>query len=197
MKCGCSGVCMKIILLRHGKPDFEKQWVRSAEEAKRALESYAVSRVTSAPSVQCNSLNSKDTFCVTSNLARAMDSAALIGFKQSSALALFNESELPHPDCLYLHLPWKLFLIIYRLLWFFGFRKNVPGKLLDRQRANKASQYLSNLSINNDQVLLVGHGIMNNLICSELEKSGWKVDARNGNGYWSSISMLRQFQEFS
>jgi len=185
---------VKIILLRHGKPDFKHYWVTSAEDAKRAIESYAISRVTSAPPAQCNTPNSKDTICVTSNLARAKDSAALIGFKQSCALDLFNESELPYPDHLYVRLPWKLFLIVYRLLWFFGFRKNVPGKFLDRQRASKASQYLSDLSTSNGQVLLVGHGIMNRLICSELKKNGWKVDVRSDNGYWSSISMLRQIQ---
>jgi len=163
---------MKIILLRHGDPIFTASWLRTADDAKRALELYSASRVT--------------------NLPRAIDSASLIGFKKCKPIALFNECELPHPNRLYLPLPWGLFVTIYRLFWFMGFNKNCQGKARDHARAREASEYLTDLASRNIAVLLVGHGIMNRLIYAELKKSGWDLDAKTGNGYWSTISLSRK-----
>lgn len=186
---------MKIILLRHGEPDFRRKWVRSAEEAKLALELYSRSRVTSTNHDQLTESTPFANVCVSSNLARAIDTAVHLGFENSKQLDLFNESELPCPDSLYLPLPWRVFLIVYRTLWFFGFKKNCPGREKDSERARLASQYLENLASKNLVVVLVGHGIMNRLISAELKNSGWRVSARSGNGYWSSTTLLRRDSE--
>jgi len=133
---------MKIILLRHGDPIFTASWLRTADDAKGALELYSASRVTSSPPEKLKEFSSSAAMCVSSNLPRAIDSAALIGFKKCKAIALFNECELPHPNKLYFPLPWGLFVTIYRLFWFMGFNKNCQGKARDHARAREASEYL-------------------------------------------------------
>ena len=137
---------MKIALVRHGPPEFEAHWLIPIEGAKSALDLYAASRVTTdLPSGMQEFISSTD-ICVTSKLTRAIDSAQALGFKDCIALDIFNESELPHPDHLLFPLPWGMFLLIYRLLWFLGFNLNCPGKLMDRKRAREGSNYLSRMA---------------------------------------------------
>ncbi len=180
---------MKIVLLRHGDPDFEAHWLKPTNGSRRALDLYAASRVTVEPPIELREFSSVVDICVTSNLARTIDSAQLLGFNKSNALESFNESELPHPNRLFIPLPWNLFLLLYRLLWFFGFHQNCAGRVKDRKRARVGCKHLTDLAMDNELVLLVGHGIMNRLLCSELQKSGWSIDSKNGSGYWSTITL--------
>ena len=186
---------MRIVLIRHGNPDFAAHWLKPITGARRALDLYAASRVTVEPPLELRELSSVVDVCVTSNLVRTIDSARLLGFKDSIAMESFNESELPHPNLLCIPLPWSLFLSVYRLLWFFGFHQNCAGRVMDRKRARAGSKNLSDLAMDNELVLLVGHGIMNRLLCSELQKSGWSIDSKSGSGYWSSIKLSRQMPE--
>lgn len=186
---------MKIVLVRHGPPEFNAGWLLPTNGATSALKEYAASRVTTdAPSVMHDFEPSMD-ICVTSKLARAVDSAQALGISDSIASEMFNESELPHPNRLLVPLPWKLFLIIYRLLWFFGFSQNCAGKSMDRKRANNGSKYLTKLASENRLVLLVGHGVMNRLLCSELKNTGWQIDSTTGSSYWSYITLSRQLHD--
>jgi len=159
--------------------------------AKRALDLYAASRVMTDTPPDVHDFNASTDICVTSQLVRAIDSARSLGIRESMAADVFNESQLPYPNRLFVPLPWGLFLLIYRLLWFTGFRQNCTGKLMDRKRAQEGASYLSQLASENRLVLLVGHGIMNRLICSELTDSGWRIDSKTGSGYWSAINLSR------
>jgi len=153
------------------------------------MELYASSRVEVAPSDKLQFLSSSLNVCVSSNMVRAKDSAELLGFKRCVAMALFNESELPHPKRLFVPLPWSLFLVIYRLFWFAGCKLNCAGKRQDRDRARAGCQTLIDLAFEHHSVLLVGHGIMNRLLCAELKKLGWSIEQKSGSGYWSSITL--------
>jgi len=187
---------MKIILLRHGQPDFSIRWLNPADGANSVLERYAASRVTTSrvttglpPHMQ--GLGTEVDVCVTSTLPRSIESARILGFDELITSELFNESELPHPNRLLFPLPWGLFLFIYRILWFFGYKNNSAGRFKDRMRAIEGCKFLIDLAKMNAQVLLVGHGIMNRMICSELKKAGWQIDKKNGTSYWSSISLSK------
>lgn len=182
---------MKIVLVRHGPPEFKAHLLMPINGAKKALDLYAASRVKTDLPLSMHDISSLADICITSKLARTIDSAQILGFKDSISSDMFNESELPHPNRLLVPLPWGMFLLIYRLLWLFGFRQNCAGILLDRERAREGSEYLSELAIENGLVLLVGHGIMNRLLCSELQNSGWQIDMKTGSGYWSSMTLSR------
>ena len=182
---------MKIVLVRHGPPEFKLQWLLPPKGASSALDLYAASRMKTDAPLSMHDFKSCADVCVTSKLPRAVDSAQILGFGDSIALDLFNESELPHPNRLLVPLPWSLFVMMYRLLWFFGFSQNCAGKSTDRIRARVGSQYLRKLAIKHRLVLLVGHGVMNRLLCTELTRSGWQIDKKTGSGYWSSITLSR------
>jgi len=182
---------MKITLLRHGQPDFSTHWLKPENGANRALHLYAASRVTTALPMHMNRFAEGADVCVTSNLPRSIDSARILGFDRPITSALFNESELPNPNRLFFPMPWKLFLFLYRVLWFFDYKTNAAGKTKDRLRAKEGSIYLTELVAKNESILLVGHGIINRLICTELKKSGWQVVKKNGSGYWSSITLSK------
>lgn len=183
---------MKIVLVRHGPPAFKTQWLKPTSGAKSALDSYAASRVTTHVPSCMQELRTLTDRCVTSQLARAIDSAKMSGFKEVIESEMFNESELPYPNRLLIPLPWSVFLLVYRVLWFFGYRNNCAGKLLDQERARKGSVYLHELAIEHGVIVLVGHGIMNRLLCFELRNSGWQIDKKSGSGYWSAITLSRQ-----
>ncbi len=188
-------IAMRIVLLRHGTPDFAAHWLKPTNGFRRALDRYAASRVTVEPPIELHEFSLMVDICVTSKLARTIDSAQLLGFNDSIALKLFNESELPHPNRLFIPLSWNLFLLVYRLLWFFGFHQNCAGRVKDCKRARAGCKYLSDLAMDNESVLLVGHGIMNRLLCSGLQKSGWSIDSKSGSGYWSTITLSCQMPE--
>ena len=183
---------MKIVLVRHGPPEFNTPLLMPTSGAKNALDLYAASRVKTDSPLDVRNFISLADICVTSELARAIDSAQALGFKDCIASNMFNESELPHPNRLLVPLPWRIFLLIYRLLWFFGFSQNWAGVSLDRKRARKGSKYLSELAIENDLVLLVGRGIINRLLCAKLQNSGWQIEKKHGSGYWSLMTLSRQ-----
>jgi len=166
---------MEIILVRHGKPDCALGWLKPVHGAERALQTYFDSRVTIGVPQSLQGLDSSSTVCITSKLARSIDSAHILGFTGTIESELFNESELPSPDRLLIPLPWTVFLMVY------------PGKRKDRKRAREAAQHLVKLANNNKSVLLVGHGIMNRLICTELSKLGWQLIQKKGASYWSSL----------
>jgi len=180
---------MKIILLRHGPPDFKAHWLKPNIGVKRALALYAASHVIEGPPAKLQVMSSVVNICITSTLVGTVDSAQRLGFKNALALALFNESELPCPNTLLVPLPWKVYLLIFRLLWLVGMRLNCPGISSDRKRAREGSEYLSHLAKRNGTVLLIGHGVMNRLLCKALQRSGWQVDEKTGSGYWSSITL--------
>lgn len=180
---------MKITLLRHGRPEFSSSSVGPEFPPSTALQAYAVSVVTESPPEHLHGLTVTTPICVSSQLQRAIDSARLLGFEKPVTTALLNESELPHPDQLWVNIPWSIFLVVYRVLWFTGYCRNCPGRTEDRNRATLAADYLHEQATRHVSVLAVGHGIMNRLICTELGKSGWSVTGSSGTSYWSEITL--------
>ena len=182
---------MKIILLRHGPPDFIARSVGPDNPPPKALHSYEVSSVKEPPPDHLRQLAQSANLCVTSEFERARNSATLLQLEPVDPTNLFNEAGLPHPNQLYIQLPWPVFLTLFRVLWLFGYRRNCRGRIEDRQQARRACDYLCKAATQHKSVIGIGHGIMNRLICAELKKSGWSVASRSGTGYWSSITLQK------
>ena len=142
----CYGYIMKIVLLRHGQPDFEQKWVAPGNGSKYYLDRYAASNVTTEPPAELRKIHLPDKKYVSSTLARSVDSARLLGYSNCVSHKLFNESDLPYPNRLLVPLPWSVFLAIYRFLWLVGFKQNCPGRSADEDRAYEASHILADLA---------------------------------------------------
>lgn len=182
---------MKVVLVRHGEPDFEaKMWV-GVDSVRAALARYRNSRVFSGPGLHLpDSKSTASVHFMSSGLPRAKDSVRLYQNAQAEVSELLNESELPHPDTLYFPCPWSFLIVFCRLRWFFGYRSNAAGLHNDKERASRASDQLINRAVEYGSVYAFGHGIMNRLISRELQTRGWKVHSKTGHGYWSSITLV-------
>ena len=178
---------MIIRLIRHGKPDFNPRSISNAGQFQAVVNAYNASPVTELPGHASNCIRgaSSGVAIVCSELQRAVDSAALLGFDTIETSALLNEADLPYPNKDIASFSWQAALTIYRIGWFFGCHQNADGIQVDRTRASIASTWLSEQAVTHGEVLAFGHGVMHRLIARSLVKSGWRVDYSSGNGYWS------------
>lgn len=181
---------MKVILVRHGQPDFDtRKWV-GVHNVRLRLQRYSEARVSAKPKNYPLFPNSAaPRYCLSSELVRAQDSLLLCQNVQAEVSALFNEAELPHPERLLFPLPWSTLLVVCRLAWLFGYRVNAPGLSCDLERARQAAALLIERASKHSIVYVFGHGIMNRLIARELEKSGWTLESKTGSGYWSRMTL--------
>lgn len=180
----------KIVLIRHGQPEFNtRKWI-GIHGARNSLEEYKHSRVTAGPvgnHVFYDDVVQPHFMC--SGLARARDSSLLCHSVQPEVSDLFNESELPCPDRLLFPLPWSVLLVVCRLGWLFGYDANASGINHDIARAKNAAALLAVRASQHAVVYVFGHGVMNRLITRELKRSGWKSQSRVGSGYWGQVVM--------
>ena len=97
---------MKVVLVRHGEPDFDtRKWI-SVHGVRASLKQYRDSRVSTRP-VEDPLLIDADTTAhfIVSGLARSQDSLMLCKNVQAEVCELLNEAELPHPARLLFPLP--------------------------------------------------------------------------------------------
>ncbi len=175
-----------IILIRHGQPEFDANRIVGRHCVADVLNEYWVSRVVNGPEENTlASVKELDPYIVSSALARAADSAQLLGATHLSVSDTFNESELPHPRALWISLPWSVVVFACRVGWFFGYQTNASGRLIDERRAVDAAQTLEAHAAHHRAVALVGHGIFNRLVSRALVARGWSVCGGTGRGYWS------------
>jgi len=183
---------MRIILLRHGRPEIDldalgKHWVTAQEfgEVVRAYETSSLDAQTS-PSISALELSSsiQTSFC--SDLERAKDSCVRLGEALRPTVdPAFNEAGMPYTEGKLIRLPIKIWSLLFRVRWLYGFDQNAVSIEQTKQRAEHAATILADAAAEHDEVLLVGHGIFNRFIGNELRKQHWNFMASNGEGYWS------------
>lgn len=176
---------MRILLIRHGPPEFDYKRTVERAEIQSVLAEYSESVVTKRPRHKIPALGAASQIAVCSELARARSSAALLGFKAVTTSRLLNESLLPHPDVLPFRLSWRHLLLLFRIAWLLGYQRNAPGIRADRSQAREAAGMLVCLAQKHSEVVVFGHGVMNRLITNHLKVNGWKTDNIFGSGYWS------------
>lgn len=76
-------------------------------------------------------------------------------------------------------------LLSLLVAWLFGYSRNADGIERDRARARHAAKWLSVLADKEDEVVVIGHGIMKRLIIKQLVLSGWSRAESSHEGYWS------------
>lgn len=188
---------MEIILLRHGEPDIKLYGNVNAEELKVLAKEYENSGVSDSEetakkklSKVHNELTNGSCFYVCSKLKRSLDSAIILGLPEVDMLdALFNESDIPlfNGDIIILNkiklsvLSW---LIILRLLWLVGLKQNGESIFSAKKRAEKAANKLINLAHEHKKVVLIGHGLFNRLIASQLRQKNWQGPKSPGKKFW-------------
>ena len=164
---------MEIVLLRHGKPKVDLKGYLSVKELKQLVEDYTQSSIQDMPD---NKLKKKfsDHFVVCSDLVRSKESAKRLDLNNIDLSdALFKEADLPHFENNFVILPVVSWVILLRILWLLGFKKNAESFLQAKERSKCAAEKLIGLAEHNKKIIVVGHGLMNKLIGKQLLKKGW------------------------
>ncbi|GKW22094.1 hypothetical protein PEC302107_38230 [Pectobacterium araliae] len=76
------------------------------------------------------------------------------------------------------------YIFIFRMLWLVGFSKNVESYYSAKLRSKLAATKLINFTQKEKSVSLMGHGIMNRMIGSQLERKGFRKTKTLGKNYW-------------
>lgn len=175
---------MEIILLRHGKPDVELKGHLNANQIKQLTLKYAQSGVQDFPPENLkNRFN--ECYVVCSDLARSTLSAKKLGVNEVHLSdALFKETDIPHFDHGVIKMPVTVWLIVLRIMWLFGFKKNGESFSKAKNRARDATYKLIELAQENENVILVGHGLMNRLIAKQLRVKNWQGPSSPGKKHW-------------
>ncbi|MET0090220.1 MAG: histidine phosphatase family protein [Candidatus Thiodiazotropha sp.] len=175
---------MRIVLMRHGRPDFPlKGWIRAQDLAEFAVR-YEASDIQDMPPEEAVGLARNTTRVVGSALRRSLASSKRLGIPDPGQDPVFNETPIPHFSRGGLILPVTAWVVLLRLLWLLGYANNGESLREAKRRATKAAKTLDALAREHESVLLVGHGMMNHLIAMALRKRGWRGPNRPGQGFW-------------
>jgi broad specificity phosphatase PhoE len=180
---------MKIILIRHGKPDIETDRKCTADKMAEWIAAYDHSEVSeNPPAALVNLLSMHRSLSVASPLPRAITSLNKLGIEPTVIDPDFREAQLPLINLLGLELSPLTYAFWLRILWLAGFSAKVESRSQAQKRAAQAAGKLIKLAENNQTALLMGHGIFNRMLGARLEKEGFSVTGKTGKGYWHAVT---------
>jgi broad specificity phosphatase PhoE len=175
----------KIILLRHGEVNIKNYKNISANQFGKWIEEYNNSEI--KPKIikdDIQNIFNQADIIICSGLKRSIQSVEIFDQIPSSTEDIFNEAQLPYANWNLLKLHPKVWLVLFRILWFFGYSPNCESFKQAKQRTKQATQRLVELSKSNQTIVLIGHGIMNRLIAKELVLENWDNTKKLGNNNW-------------
>lgn len=182
---------MKIILIRHGKPESAINKKLSAQGFALWIKDYNQSIVSqeSLPPIALKNKIQK-YFIVTSDLPRAIDSAKIcIGKYPDLVLSKLKEMDVPQ-----INIPVKIdaysWILLNGLFWLIGIHGQVESYKCGKVRAKRATEILLNLATTKNKVAVFGHVVTNYLIAKELIFNGWRAKL-SGKHFWSTLEFTR------
>lgn len=183
---------IRITLLRHGKPAFEFKGNIRGGDLGGIAQAYDLSGIVDTPPSETVTVVQGAALVVCSHLKRSLESAKALGFSDVSVTdKLFGETAIPHFAGGAIPLPVSVWIVVLRLMWLLGFSRNGESLSNAKRRANQAAARLVELAEEHQDVLLVGHGLMNHFIAKELRECGWRGPSRLARGYWGFGSYVR------
>lgn len=178
---------MRIVLLRHGKPDAPDIGRLRANELHRWIESYNSAGLIKGhePPQEAMEVAGQCKAIVCSDLQRSVESAEKLGVKKVHYCdPMFREMGLPYGNWSSLKCSPNTWSALFRLLWFFGYASNGESLRAGRLRASRGAERLKEIAQKHNSVLLVGHGFVNRFIAKQLILSGWQGSVNPGKKYW-------------
>ncbi len=176
----------KIILLRHGEVNIKEYKNIWANEFEKWTIEYNNSDIKSnfSSKDEIKNIINQTNVLVCSKLKRSIQSVEIFDKTPFEINELFNEAEIPFSNWNLLKLQPKIWLVFFRVLWFFGYSQNCESFKDTKQRVKKATKRLIDLSKQNKSVILIGHGILNKLIAKELISQRWNQTKKSQNKNW-------------
>jgi len=177
-----------IILARHGEPDLSrrvrlnwrgyKYWWRLYDEA-------GLKPGQDAPKI-IKTLAREADIVIASTLPRAIETAEMARGKKPDFLEpLMVEAGLPPPNLGYIRLKPRMWGILSRIIWVFGFSGEVESQKDAKIRAEKASHVLSDHAQGGKMVFVAAHGWFNRMMRAALKRRGFQCVEDHGDLHWS------------
>lgn len=177
---------MRIILMRHGKPDVSEAKPVAAHEFYQWINAYNQAPLCqqSTPSAEAQRIANECVFTVCSNLSRSQESAHRLGLAIAHSDEVFREMEMPHGKLSLPKLSPAFWALLFRCLWFLGYARNSESFRAAQIRAVAAAQQLQELARQHQAVIFIGHGLLNRFIAKALLRNGWRGSRNPSPGYW-------------
>jgi len=177
---------MRIILMRHGKPDLTESKPLASHEFHQWIHAYNQAPLCeqSTPTAEATLIASECAFTVCSSLRRSRESAQRLGLDIARSDEIFREMEMPHSKLLLPKFSPGIWSVLFRCLWFMGYSRNSESFVAARHRAAVAAQQLQALARQYQSVIFIGHGLFNRFVARELRLNGWRGVANPSRRYW-------------
>jgi len=184
---------MKIVLMRHGKPETDlhtklnqKYNMHELVSMLRKYENCNLNENQTPDKLSIN-ISKQCNVCVCSNLPRSIQSAKLLGIDQPIIDDLSHELRVPNLVLPSPQLSMRTWVYFYFGIWLLGYSKDSESVREIRNRATIASKKLIKLAEENESTLFVGHGVINRFIGRALLKKGWQRPKKREESYWDFV----------
>ena len=179
---------MEIVLIRHGKPTSADNPVLNASEYTKWIRRYNLSDVAINSRPESKDAMHKSCYIVSSDFNRAIHSANIYTGQSPKVISkLYREMEIPRYKLPFRLKAWS-WVYLCRVLWMLGLKGSFESYQLAKIRAELAADKLIELAIQNNKVVLFGHGYMNLHIRKSLIRKGWLLNSKS-NDFWGVTSL--------
>lgn len=177
----------QIVLVRHGRPRIEWPWNCRDVDFERWIADYSAAELdpSSHPPHRLLELAAEAELFVSSELLRAYQSAnELSQGVPVIQLAELNEVALPALRLPVVRLPASTWLVLARAAQLAGCVRRPESVSTARERSWAAVRRILAYESRGRRIAVVGHGVINQLIATNLKGMGWRVLSSDGFGYW-------------
>ena len=181
---------IKVVLIRHGKPDVGMSKRLSHRNFEDYIETYERAGLApgSEPPAWLVELVRKAQRVYCSDRPRAHESArAVAPHAELERSALFMEAQLKSPRLPLVKMKPPAWAIIARLAWHAGHDGGIEDFSDAKGRAEKAVDMLSKEAADGGIAVLVAHGYFNAIVGRALSKRGWRKHGRHRAKYWNAV----------
>lgn len=187
---------MRIILIRHGRPDIPTAPRTSHREFRAYIDAYEESGLDpeSLPPDELQDLVGEVDAVFTSGRKRSVDSARVLAPNaELIADPLFAEAPLASPPIPLLRMKVSKWAIVARILWHAGYHPEIENYRHAKRRAAHAAEILVRRARRDGAVALVAHGYFNFILGRELRRRGFVRFGLHRARFWNSVIYSRAY----
>jgi broad specificity phosphatase PhoE len=181
---------MRIILIRHGRPDIPTAPRTSHREFRKYIDAYEEAGLDpeSIPPDELQDLLGEIDAVFTSGRKRSVDSArALAPHAELIADPLFAEAPLASPPIPLLRMKVPKWAVVARILWHAGYHPEIENFRRAKHRAVQAADILVRRARDDGAAALVAHGYFNLIIGRELRRRGFRKSGTHRARFWNAV----------
>ncbi|MDZ4740994.1 MAG: histidine phosphatase family protein [Alphaproteobacteria bacterium] len=182
---------IRIVLIRHGKPDMERSRWLSHKKFQDFIEQYERAGLDpdNLPPEWLVKLVRQARRVFASDRPRARESAqAVAPHAEVQHSPLFMEAQLKSPRLPVVRMKPAAWAIVARLAWHAGHHAGIEDFGDAKDRAIKTVDMLSDVAQEDGIAVLVAHGYFNAMVGRNLNKRGWKrYGGRHRAKFWNAV----------